>query len=71
MCLRLRGFAFRGRGPGAEFLEGCGVAAGEEGGLVVHVGFAVEDAGRFEPGPAGEGGPAADLGVLAWFWVEC
>ena len=30
-------------GPGAESLEGGGVCAGEECGLVVHIGFAVED----------------------------
>jgi hypothetical protein len=52
-------------GPGAEFFERCGVAAGEKSGLVVHVGFAVEDAGGFEPGPAGKGGPAADLGIVS------
>ena len=49
-------------GPGAEFFEGGGVGAGEEGGLVIHVGFAVEDAGGVEVVPACEGGPVVDLG---------
>lgn len=56
------GLRFVVMGPGAEFFEGGGVGAGEEGGLVVHVGFAVEDAGGGEMVPACEGGPVTDLG---------
>jgi len=37
------GLGFVLAGPGAEFLEGGGVVAGEEGGLVGQVGVAVED----------------------------
>ena len=56
------GESFLVRSLGAQLLERRGIGSGVEGRLVVHVRFAVEDAGGLEPIPACKEGPVADLG---------
>jgi hypothetical protein len=47
--------------PSAQFFKRRGVWTGVEGCVVVHVRFAVEDAGGLEPVPSGDGSPVPDL----------